>query len=412
MKGGLLLFGGTTEGREILEYGLPAICCVATGYGAEMLSGIQNAEILTGRLDAGQMAELIRTRQIGCVIDATHPYAKEATANIKKACRDTGAPLRRVLREPVAYDGAEVAESCRCAAEMLDRRGGRALLTTGSKEIAAFTAVRDFRERLFARVLPTEEAVAHAEALGFKRENIVAARGPFSVEENEEALRRSGASVLVTKDGGVPGGMGEKLMAAKRLGVDVIVVRRPEDAGCSVRQAVFWARRTLGLSRPPYLPMYTDIENKKAVVIGGGPVALRRAETLALCGARVTVIAPEVVSGFSGCGRAVIRRRYRRGDLAGADMAVSAADDREVNNLVLSEAKKIGVAANIADSAEDCDFFFPSLTTYGGITLSLSSAGISPKLTKLVSAKLGDILPRVVEEARAECGKANEEERQ
>lgn len=405
-----MLFGGTTEGREILEYGLPAICCVATGYGAEMLSGIQNAEILTGRLDAGQMAELIRARQIGCVIDATHPYAKEATANIKKACRDTGAPLRRVLREPLAYDGAEVAESCRMAAEMLDRRGGRALLTTGSKEIAAFTAVRDFRERLFARVLPTEEAVAHVEALGFKRENIIAARGPFTVEENEEALRRSGASVLVTKDGGVPGGMGEKLMAAKRLGVDVIVLRRPDESGCSVRRAVFWARRTLGLSRPPYLPMYTDIENKRAVVIGGGPVALRRAEALALCGARVTVIAPEVVSGFSGC--TVVRRRYRRGDLAGADIAVSAADDREVNRLVLSEAKKNGVAANIADSAEDCDFFFPALTTYGGITLSLSSAGISPKLTKLVSAKIGDILPRLVEEAWAECGQANEEGRQ
>lgn len=411
MSGGLLLFGGTTEGREILEHGLPAICCVATEYGAEMLSGIRNAEIRTGRLDAGQIAELIRARQIGCVIDATHPYAKEATANIKKACEETGTPLRRVLREPVAYEGAAVAESCRMAAEMLDRCGGRALLTTGSKEIAAFTSVRDFRERLFARVLPTEEAVAHAEALGFKRENIIAARGPFSAWQNEEALLRTGASVLVTKDGGVPGGMGEKLIAAKKLGVDVIVIRRPDDAGCSVRQAVFWTRRTLGLPRPPYLPMYIDMENKKAVVIGGGHVAIRRAEALARCGARVTVIAPEIVPGFSDCGCEVIKRRYRDGDLSGAEIAVSATDDREVNRLVLSEAKKTGVAANIADSAEDCDFFFPSMTTYGGITLSLSSAGISPKLTKLVSSRMGEVLPRVVNEARAECEKANEEER-
>lgn len=402
MRGGLLLFGGTTEGREILEYGLPAICCVATDCGAKMLRDINCVDIRVGRLDAGQIAAFIREREIDCVIDATHPYAVMVTANIKRACEETSTPLRRVLREPSAYDGAVTVESCEAAAEMLNRHGGKALLTTGSKNLAAFTAVSDFRERLFARVLSAEDAVGHAEALGFKSEHIIAERGPFTVEQNEALLRRTGAAVIVTKDGGAPGGTSEKLTAAKRLGVEVIVVRRPDDIGCTVHQAVFWARRILGLSRPPFFPMYVDLENKKAIIVGGGPVALRRAKTLAECGALVTVIAPEAISGFGEVCREVIRRSYHSGDLIGADIVVGATDDRKVNQLVLEEAKKLGVAANIADSAEECDFYFPSLTAAGGITLSLSSSGVSPKLTAMVAAKMSEILPHLVEEARKE----------
>lgn len=403
MRGGLLLFGGTTEGREILEYGLPAVCCVATNCGAEMLRNIHGVDIHVGRLDAGQISAFIREREICCVIDATHPYAATATANIKRACTETGTPLRRVLREQSVYSCAAMAESCEAAAEMLNRRGGRALLTTGSKNLAAFTAVSDFRERLFARVLPIEGAVKHAEALGFKHEHIIAERGPFTVEQNEALLRRTGAEVMVTKDGGAPGGTSEKLMAAKRLGIEVIVIRRPDDAGCTVRQAVFWARRVLGLPRPPFFPMYSDIENKKAIVVGGGPVALRRAKTLAECGAKVTVIAPVINSGFKKICCEMIERGYLAGDLVDAAIVISATDDRRINRLVLEEARQLGVTANVADCAEDCDFFFPSLTTAGGVTLSLSSAGVSPRLTGLVAAKMSGILPRLVEDATEEC---------
>lgn len=98
MRRKLLLFGGTAEGRRILEYGLPALCCVATEYGAAMLRGLENAEILVGRLNPSQMSALIKERGVSCVIDATHPYASEVTANIKNACLESGVPLRRVLR--------------------------------------------------------------------------------------------------------------------------------------------------------------------------------------------------------------------------------------------------------------------------------------------------------------------------
>ena len=408
MSGRLLLFGGTAEGREILTYGLPAICCVATEYGAKMLEGTKNAEIRTGRISAAQIAELINERGISCVIDATHPYAAEVTDNIRRACDETGTPRRRVSRAKSFYGGASVVSSCAEAADELDKCSGNVLLTTGSKELSPFKKVKGFRERLFVRVLPTEESISLALAAGFAKERIIAAQGPFTIAENEAALRRAGAGIIVTKDGGAPGGMEEKLLAAEKLGVKVIVIARPPDNGCTVKQAVFWARRTLGLPRPPFFPMYTDIEKEKIVVVGGGPVALRRAGTLNRCGAKVTVIAPEMMPEFKNAAFELIKRPYRGGDLAGAALAVAATGCREVNRLVENEAEERSIPVNSADLAEAGGFYFPSLIEENGVTVSVSSSGADPKLTKFVSDKLRKILPLIIEEAKKNCRKTGE----
>lgn len=401
MSGKLLLFGGTTEGREIAEYGLPAIYCVATAYGGQMLEAAGNVEIRVGRLDAEQIEALIREQGIACVIDATHPYALEVTSNIRNACADTGTPLRRVRRVGSACAGDITAASSAEAVSALNRLSGKALVTTGSKDLRLYKQVENFRDRLFVRILPCGEAIAQAEALGFKKENIIAAQGPFTVEENVETLRRIGAEIIVTKDGGAQGGFPEKMMAARQLGVKAIVIARPDESGCSVKQAVFWARRKLGISRPPLFPLNIDIEREQVVIIGGGAVALRRARTLRQCGARVRVISPET-AGFEYGGCEIINRPYRSGDLDGAILAVAATNDAEVNRRVGAEAREKGVWVNLADSAEDCDFYFPSIIEEDGITISVSAAGMSPALVRSVSDKIRKMLPDFVAEARSE----------
>lgn len=408
MSGKLLLFGGTTEGREILDYGIPAVCCVATAYGAETLAGIKNTETLVGKLDAKAIAALIKERQFACVIDATHPYAVDATANIGRACVETATPLRRVLRASVSYGDSIIVSSCLEAASALKEYPGLVLLTTGSKDLASFTAVKDFSERIFVRMLPDVEAVARAVGLGFKKEQIITAQGPFSAEENEEILLRTGAKVIVTKDGGVPGGIKEKLSAAARLGVKVIVVARPDDAGSTVKEAVFWARRIMGITRPPFFPMCVDIEKEKAVVIGGGRVALRRAGILKRCGAEVMVVAPRLLPEFASGGYKLINRPYCPGDLEGMKIAVVATDDSVVNRLAEAEAKEKGIAVNVADMAENCDFFFPAVAEEQGVMVSVSSAGLSPSLTKIVSEKLQVALPSITAAAKADRAKGSE----
>ena len=425
MSGGrLLLFGGTTEAREILTHGIPALCCVATDYGGKLAtetpgaaaSGVSPEEgtVRVGRLDAGGIADLIAAEGVTCVIDATHPYAVEVTRNIRSACDRTGTPLLRVLRDAALAEGVGSEEgvtrvgSCREAAELLDgREGERALLTVGSKELREFTAVRDYRRRLFARVLPTSEVLRSCEALGFDPAHVIAMQGPFSAEMNGAMLRMTGASLLVTKDGGGPGGMEAKLAGARAAGAEVVLVSRPDDTGCSVGEAVLWARRMLGLRRPPLFPLLRDLEGRTVLVVGGGSVALRRAETLLRCGARVRAVSPAFREGFPQELERLCRP-FEPGDLEGAVLAVAASDDREVNRRVGQEARGRGIPVSVADAAGESTFFFPSLVAEGPTAASVSSAGLSCALTRRLSDRLRLVWGSWVAEERAALERARD----
>ena len=101
------------------------------------------------------------------------------------------------------------------------------MLTTGSKELEAYTAVQDFQTRLFPRVLPTASVLEKCAALGFPGAHIIAMQGPFSQAMNAALLRETGAEILVTKDTGVSGGFAEKVAAAEEVGAKVLVIARP-----------------------------------------------------------------------------------------------------------------------------------------------------------------------------------------
>ena len=402
----LLLFGGTTEAREILERGVPALCCVATDWGAELARSFSGpgVEVRVGRLDEPAMEALIRAEHIACVIDATHPYAVEVTRNIRTACANTGVPLLRLSRPPAVHDSdnAILAGSCREAAELLNELlnecEGNVLLTVGSKELREFTAVRDYKTRLYARVLPTSDVLRACEGLGFDPAHIIAMQGPFSLEMDRAMLPCTGASVLVTKDGGAAGGVEAKLRAAHEAGARVILIARPDDSAPnhmtetvqsvqSVDECVLWARRMLGLERLPLFPMMIDLEGRPVLIVGGGAVASRRAATLLKCGARVRAVSPEFHDAFPHEVEQ-IKRPFELSDLEGVTLATAASDDREVNHAVAQEARARGVPVSVADAAAEGDFFFPSLIAEGPTAASVSSAGLSCSLTRRLSDRL------------------------
>ena len=139
----LLIFGGTTEGRVLAqqagELGAEVTVSVATELGAEELYGLEDVRILTGRLDRSGMEVLLSGFDL-CV-DATHPYARLATAEIRAACERTGVSLLRLLRPASQIEGAVRVSSCQTAAEFLADEGGNVLLATGAKELSAFGAL-------------------------------------------------------------------------------------------------------------------------------------------------------------------------------------------------------------------------------------------------------------------------------
>lgn len=227
-----VIFSGTTEGRALAQAlagrGAQLDVCVATEYGREEQGGTPGVVTHTGRMDADEMAAFVRGADL--CIDATHPYAVEATENIRAACQTVGVPCRRLLRaESPLPPGSLTAPDAAGAAQRLAGTQGNILLTTGAKELAVFAPLGG--ARLYARVLPLHESLAACEAAGIPHRNILAMQGPFTQELNEALLRQFAIRWLVTKDGGAAGGFAEKAAAAQAAGVRLLVIRRPADAG-------------------------------------------------------------------------------------------------------------------------------------------------------------------------------------
>lgn len=227
----LLIFGGTTEGRVLADQasalGAEVTVSVATESGAEELAGVDGIQVLAGRLGRSGMEALLPGFDL-CV-DATHPYAKMATAAIQEACGAVGTPRLRLLRPASRVEGVICVPSCGAAAEFLADRPGNILLTTGSKELSAFGGLE--KNRLYVRVLPTHAGLSACERLGVPHSHILALQGPFSQKLNEAMIEQYRIAWLVTKDGGQAGGFGAKLAAGERTGAKVVLVERPPDAG-------------------------------------------------------------------------------------------------------------------------------------------------------------------------------------
>jgi precorrin-6x reductase len=161
------------------------------------------------------------------VVDATHPYASEVSANIRRAAEVCQLPYERLLRPSEDADGVIWADSPQMAAQILTQTGKPALLTTGSKDLDVFTAVPDYPKKLWVRVLPNVDSLTHALELGFPPSHVICMQGPFSREMNIATLRQIGATILVTKDSGKTGGFPEKRAAAAEAGAELLVIRRP-----------------------------------------------------------------------------------------------------------------------------------------------------------------------------------------
>lgn len=227
-----VIFSGTTEGRrlsrELARLGGAVTVCVATEYGREEQGEAAGTTVLSGRMGPPEMARVVSGADL-CV-DATHPYAAQASQNIRAACGDAGTPLLRLLREEsAAPDGTRIFASAAEAAEWLGGTEGNILLTTGAKELGLFAPLGG--ERLYPRVLPLASSLAACQAAGVPGRNILALQGPFSQELNEALIRQYHIRYLVTKDGGRTGGFDEKALAAQATGTALVLIRRPREDG-------------------------------------------------------------------------------------------------------------------------------------------------------------------------------------
>ena len=233
----ILLFAGTTEGRELAERlseaGVPCTVSVATEYGAQVLGPGEGRTVLQGRLSGEQMESLIREEGFTCVVDATHPFATEVSAQIRKACEETDVPYLRLARDtegdmPAGGFGIYEAATMQEAAKILRGIPGNLFLTTGSKDLPLLAAEIGEPERLYVRVLPSVESLTICMECGIPVGHLIAMQGPFTQDLNVDILRQTGARALLTKESGKVGGFDDKVAAAREVGIPVVVVRNPE----------------------------------------------------------------------------------------------------------------------------------------------------------------------------------------
>ena len=228
----IVIFGGTTEGRllsrDLAKLGAEITVCVATDHGREEQGNASGIRVLAGRKDTEAMAQVVANMDL--CIDATHPYAAEASRNIRTACSQEQTPYLRLLRQKSKIpEGTKVFCSAIAAADWLRKTAGNILLTTGTKSLGAFASLGG--ERLYPRVLPLHESLSACEAAGIPHSNILALQGPFTQALNEALIRQLDIRYLVTKDGGQAGGFAEKAAAAAATGVALLLIQRPEEDG-------------------------------------------------------------------------------------------------------------------------------------------------------------------------------------
>lgn len=252
----VLIYSGTTEGRmlaqQLAQAGIECDVHVATEYGQIVMPQLDRVNVHVGRLDANEMYEAARNGY-AAVVDATHPFATEVSANIRKSLETLDVPYIRLARKMnIVTDTAQENEggntgsrnsgnghvryfadyeSCAAALESTD---GNILLTTGSKELGIFCNDGKLCERLYVRVLPGQDNIALCEAAGIRGKQIIAMQGPFSTEMNTALINQFSIKYLVTKASGEHSGFAEKLEAARNCGIEAFVIgMQAEDKGLS-----------------------------------------------------------------------------------------------------------------------------------------------------------------------------------
>jgi cobalt-factor III methyltransferase len=228
------VFAGTADGNalasRIAESGARVVVSTATFYGRELaLIKLPGVPVRSGRIGIDARRRELQVLRARAIVDATHPFAAEISAQLIGLAKELHIPYLRFERKAgECPESAILCESMGEAAAKAIAMGKRIFLATGSKDLQIFlshpgASVCDW----FVRVAPEPESLERALSLGLPRERIFAMQGPCSRELNEALWKDWEIDCVITKESGAPGGFSAKATAAHSLGIPLIVVNRP-----------------------------------------------------------------------------------------------------------------------------------------------------------------------------------------
>lgn len=146
-----------------------------------------------------------------------------------------------------------------------------------------------------------------------------------------------------------------------------------------------------------FLPLFYSLRGKPCLLVGGGQIALRKALLLQKAGARVDVVAPEIIPALeqlvSECQGTLLRRPYQSGDINGHFLVVAATDEEALNQQVSREAHARQVPVNVVDNPQLCSFILPAIIDRSPIVVAVSSGGKSPVLARRLRSRIESLVP-------------------
>lgn len=148
--------------------------------------------------------------------------------------------------------------------------------------------------------------------------------------------------------------------------------------------------------RLSYYPLLLDLRGKKCVVVGGGSVAQRKVKSLLKAKARVWVISPNLTEGLEQLKRKksifYIKAHYQKKYLKGAFLVIAATFDGKTNQAVADGAQTLDILTNVVDAPHLSSFIVPSSIHKGDLTISISTNGKAPGLSKRIRRDLQKLL--------------------
>ncbi len=161
-----------------------------------------------------------------------------------------------------------------------------------------------------------------------------------------------------------------------------------------------------------FFPIFLDINSKRCLVVGGGPVAERKTATLLNSGADVILVAPELTPNLTtwrDTGQLSHQERhFDEGDLAESHLVIAATSDSEVNRNIAELANALRIPVNVVDQPKLCSFIVPSVIDRSPVVAAISTGGASPVLARLIRARLESLIPAGYGRLAEFCGRFRE----
>lgn len=280
------LIGGTSESRELAQAlsarKIPYIVTVTTPEAQALYLELEAHRVRVGAMTPAAMSDFALSHNVRCILDASHPFASTVSqqAIALSTAADLGHPISYMRYERSAHhsidqdsadqdsadqDSADqdrthsqratqtnitVVENLKTLIESNLLRHQRVLFTLGYRSLPQVARLHE-TSTLFARVLPSEKAIAGAIAAGFSPANIIALRPPVALALEKALWQQWDISYVVAKAAGSASGETVKRQAATALGIHLVLLKRPtllypKQTNC-VLEAINWCAESLSL---------------------------------------------------------------------------------------------------------------------------------------------------------------------